>query len=105
MHIHDLHVSIPYVLRFFYFKRSTVQRSSSGSRREALAFEAVRSGPGEVAMGLMEVPSIYVPAKLVNITPMSLWFYDTYIGTIFTGVYKQAYDWGPHIVVYIRPIC
>ena len=25
-------------------------------------------------MGLMEVPSIYVPAKLVNITPMSLWF-------------------------------
>ena len=39
-------------------------------------------------------------AKLVNITPISLWF--MVVITIVNGVYEATYNWGPHIVDIFR---
>ena len=47
-------------------------------------------------------------AKLVQITPISLWFMVviTYNYTVATGAYKPTYKWGPHIVwFWLKRIC
>ena len=61
------------------------------------AFQDPRARPGGESGGIRTMWGPQTIAKLVNITPMSLWFI-VFITIVFMGFINQLITGGPHIV-------